>query len=259
MQNFYHHSKGWYVMRPKSISDANKIAERMIALCNNPNYGYDQYGRLGVITNGIDSKKKSECDCSSSVRACVKEATGVDPGNFITDNEVQFLEKTGLFEKAVKYTPGMKLYPGDILVTCTRGHTVIVCKSDYSRSSASAKAKKPTIEQAAINAINGTYGNGTARITALKKLGFSLDEIKQIQEQVNKILKEGSRYYPKYTGTSTNIDTVFKAIGVSAGYRGNWKKRKPIAKANGFLTYTGSATENLTLIELAKKGKLKKA
>ena len=140
MQKFYVHAKGWYVMRPKNVTYANKIAERMIALCNNPNYGYDQGGRLGVINNGIDAKVKSECDCSSSVRACVKEATGKDPGNFTTDNEVSYLAKTGLFEEKKSYTSGMKLYPGDILVTKTKGHTVIVCYSDYSRGSSSSSS-----------------------------------------------------------------------------------------------------------------------
>ena len=140
MQKFYVHAKGWYVMRPKSVAHANKIAERMITLCNNPNYGYDQGGRLGVINHGIDSKVKSECDCSSSVRACVKEATGKDPGNFTTGNEVSYLEKTGLFESKKTYTSGMKLYPGDILVTKTKGHTVIVCYSDYSRGSSSSSS-----------------------------------------------------------------------------------------------------------------------
>lgn len=68
-----------------------------------------------------------------------------------------------------------------------------------------------------------------------------------------------SAYYPKYTGSSYGIDTVFAAIGVPASMRGNWKNRKTIAKANGISNYTGTASQNTKLITLAKQGKLKKA
>ena len=211
MQEFYVHTKGWYVLRPKSPEHAEKIAERMIALCNNPNYGYDQLGRLGVISNGIDSKKKSECDCSSAVRACVKEATGVDPGNFITDNEVSYLEKTGLFEKAVKYTSGMKLYPGDILVTCKRGHTVIVCYSDYTRAKSSSKA---STSDAAKAVVNGKYGNGQDRIDKLKALGYTDAEIKEIQAKVNEMVKTAS----KPAATTQTTQTTAKKTTSPAAY-----------------------------------------
>lgn len=67
-----------------------------------------------------------------------------------------------------------------------------------------------------------------------------------------------AKYYKKYTGTSEQIDAVLKEIGVPAGYRGAWNKRKPIATANGISGYTGTAEQNYKMIELAKKGKLKK-
>lgn len=65
-------------------------------------------------------------------------------------------------------------------------------------------------------------------------------------------------YYKKYTGTSSKIDTVFKAVGVPEKYRGSFSKRKVVAKKNGYSNYSGTAKQNLALIELAKKGKLKK-
>ena len=67
-----------------------------------------------------------------------------------------------------------------------------------------------------------------------------------------------TRYYPKYTGTSTQIDTVLLMIGVPSNYRGSWNKRRKIAKVNGIKAYVGSAKQNLELISLAKRGKLKK-
>lgn len=130
-QNFYVHSKGWYIIRPRSEAHAQKIAERMRAACANPNLGYDQNQRTGVIKNGIDSKIPTECDCSALVRACVKEATGKDPGNFTTANEKGMLLATGLFD-SLTYKAGVQIYPGDILVTKAKGHTVI-CTQGPSR------------------------------------------------------------------------------------------------------------------------------
>ena len=143
MQPFYVHSKGWMIHRPKKVYHADKIAENMKDACNNKNLGYDQYNRLGVIENGIDTKKKTECDCSSLVRECVKEATGKDPGNFNTENEGSKLQATGLFEKPIEYKEGVKLYNGDVLVTKTKGHTVIVV-SGRKRSDASSSSTAPS-------------------------------------------------------------------------------------------------------------------
>lgn len=128
MQPFYLHSKGWLILRPKSISVANKMASAMNTACNNVNLGYDQSNRLGVITYGVYTKTKTECDCSSLVRACIKEATGKDVGNFNTENEASVLEKSGLFHKRIAYVNQTKtpIYNGDVLVTKTKGHTVIV-------------------------------------------------------------------------------------------------------------------------------------
>lgn len=70
--------------------------------------------------------------------------------------------------------------------------------------------------------------------------------------------KEDSKYYAKYTGRSMELDKILKAIKVPAKYYGNYNKRKPIAKANGIDNYTGSYSQNIKLIDLAKKGKLKK-
>lgn len=138
MQAMYAHSKGWYISRPKLVEHANAIAERMVKACNNPNIGYNQGKRLGIVTYGTGSKTKTECDCSSLVRECVKEATGKDPGNFTTANEVAKLEATGLFESKVAYVSQEKtpVYNGDVLTTKTKGHTVIVVGGNQ-RSTAS--------------------------------------------------------------------------------------------------------------------------
>ena len=128
MQPFYVHSKGWYILRPKSSTLAAKMAERMIAACNNKNIGYDQGNRLGVIIYGIDTKTKTECDCSSLTRQVVKEASGKDPGNFTTANAAAILGATGLFINKISYLSQARtpVYIGDLLVTKTKGHIVVV-------------------------------------------------------------------------------------------------------------------------------------
>lgn len=66
------------------------------------------------------------------------------------------------------------------------------------------------------------------------------------------------QYYEKYNGNTVFIDECFKKIGVPSKYTGSVLNRKIIALANGIPVYTGSAVQNLTLISLAKAGKLKK-
>ena len=54
------------------------------------------------------------------------QATGTDIGNITTANEASVLEKSGLFETRKSVESSTVLYTGDILVTKTKGHTVIV-------------------------------------------------------------------------------------------------------------------------------------
>lgn len=127
---YYTHQYGWNIIRAKSAKQANKLAERMLAACKNNNIGYDMNGRYGIIKYGIDTKTKTEADCSSLVRQCVIEACGKDPGDFTTLNEKTKLLATGLFNDAgvcdSKAQAESKLYTGDILVSKKQGHTVIV-------------------------------------------------------------------------------------------------------------------------------------
>ena len=126
MQNFYVSSKGWYILRAKNPDIASKIALAMTIACNNPNIGYNQARRLDIIKdgNGTHTTQPTSCDCSSLVRQCVRES-GIEVGNFTTANEAAVLVGTGHFEK-LTYKTGTTLYLGDILVTKTKGHTVVV-------------------------------------------------------------------------------------------------------------------------------------
>lgn len=67
-----------------------------------------------------------------------------------------------------------------------------------------------------------------------------------------------SNFYPKYNGASKDIDVVLSSIGVNSIFYGNYKKRTPLAKANGIENYTGNLSDNIKLLSLAKSGNLKK-
>lgn len=135
MQDWYKHSKGWVVLRCKDPAKADLIAQDMEYACNNPNIGYDQDDRdtLYAAAKKVDFncskvKTKCECDCSALVRVCVNYAD-IKVGDFYTGDEAEVLIKTGMFEKltASKYTTSSSyLKRGDILVTATKGHTVVV-------------------------------------------------------------------------------------------------------------------------------------
>lgn len=131
LEPFYMNASGWVVLRPSSALVAAEIAARMLQACDNSNIGYSQYSRNDVIKEGIGALNKINADCSSLVRECVKEAAGIDPGNFTTGTEVKALIATGLFDAPFQYKTGTALYPGDILVTgklpygC-KGHTAVV-------------------------------------------------------------------------------------------------------------------------------------
>lgn len=134
-QSWYKHSKGWRVFRAKNPGIAEKIAQDMQWACNNKNIGYDQSqrGTLYSVSKplGFNCSKvttKCETDCSALVRVCCAYA-GVDLPNFRTTDEASVLLKSGAFVemRGDKYQESSAyLRRGDILVTKTQGHTVVV-------------------------------------------------------------------------------------------------------------------------------------
>ena len=165
MQNFYVSSKGWYILRAKSPAVASSIALSMTIACNNPNIGYNQARRLDIIKDGTHATKPTSCDCSSLVRQCIREA-GVEVGNFTTANEANVLMATGQFEK-LTYKQGTALFLGDILVTCVKGHTVIVTSGATRSQNAIAT---PTVK------IGSKGDNARMLQHNLNQCGYTLEE-----------------------------------------------------------------------------------
>lgn len=201
---YYRHRLGWYLLRPKEAAVANKLAQAMREACANDNIGYSQSDRYGVLNNLkiygsiAKIKAKTNADCSSLVRACCIQS-GILVGDFNTSSEVAVLEKTGAFQKAVTVTNDTKLCAGDILVTRTKGHTVVVTEG-YPREDekpttkpsakpkpdkAAGKAKKK-IEEVAREVLAGKWGNNPERTNKLIKAGYVPAEVQAV---VNKLLK----------------------------------------------------------------------
>lgn len=129
-QSFYVHKKGWNIFRAKDKLHRTKLAEFMKKYCLDDNVGYSQSQRSQIMK--YDGTKKVNCDCSSLVRRCIKDATGTDIGNFTTATEKTVIEKSGLFDFIGKYSDGLRLEKGDILCSCQKGHTAVVVESSIS-------------------------------------------------------------------------------------------------------------------------------
>ena len=213
MQNMYTHSKGWYILRPKSVTHADKMAELMKKACNNANIGYDQSNRLGIIKYGISTNIKTECDCSSLVREVIKEATGTDVGNFTTATEVTYLTKSKLFEDKTSYVNQTKtpVYNGDVLVTKSSGHTVIVV-SGNPRASTSKSSANNNSSNTPTYKVGNVYTLQVDKLTVRKGAGTSYGKVTFANLTANAkanaysdgTLKKGTKVTCKATKTDGN-------------------------------------------------------
>lgn len=177
-QAWYKHRKGWRVLRCKSADKAEKIARAMQAACDNANIGYDQYQRdtlynaakpLGFDPARVDTP--CETDCSALVRVCCAYA-GIPVDNFRTTNEAGVLLRSGAFTelKESRYTDqSAYLRRGDILVTRTQGHTVVVLSNGSKAEATSAEEASRTILK------RGMKGEDVRRLQLrLMELGYGL-------------------------------------------------------------------------------------
>ena len=99
-----------------------------------------------------------------------------------------------------------------------------------------------------------------AMLLYIKSGGNVLDGLRKrrIRERELFLKCSTSNFYPKYNGASKDIDIVLSSVGVNSKFYGNYKKRIPLAEVNGIKNYTGSMSDNIKLLSLAKTGNLKK-
>lgn len=187
IQKWYLHSKGWVVIRAKDASVREKIAHNMESICNNNHIGYCQDHRSSLTTaaakHNYDAAKVTEnveTDCSEAVRNCCLYA-GVRVGSFSTATELTTLLNTKEFEiksDTPTCTSDKYLMRGDILVTRTKGHTVVVL--DNGSAITTAPAKKQTVH---------TVVKGDNLTKIAKKYGTT----------VGKIVQDNIGTYPRMT------------------------------------------------------------
>ena len=207
-QSYYMHSKGWYCLRPKDAGVASKMATAMKQACSNNRIGYDQnqrntcwtklkkYGTLGAIAENC------ETDCSALVRCCIYQATGRDVGDMYTGNLASNLENSGLFNSRFSVSSEAELYNGDVLVTKSTGHTVIVVSGRARSSSSSSSTGSSTTTWKATGTATCTDNSVNVRATA----GGS------VIGQVNK----GNRF--EVDGQKSGDWVHVKVSGIGVGY-----------------------------------------
>ena len=186
VQNWYLHKKGWRVFRCKDPAKAELMAQNMQAACDNPNIGYDQWQRhtlykaaklVGFILSRVNTK--CETDCSALIRVLLALIGVSVPEEFRTGNMPGYLLKSGMFVELTgdKYqAKSAYLRRGDILVTRTAGHTVMVL-SDGSR----AEKNVPPVAAGTPAETPKIYALGER---VLKK-GMKGDDVKALQASLN--------------------------------------------------------------------------
>lgn len=136
VEPWYKHAKGWNVIRATDSSVRKLIAKDMRAICENNHIGYSYWDNCYGLYNeskqyGFDASKVTKnCDtnCAKAVLVCAKYA-GINVSDFSTADEAEKFLATGkvilLTDEKYSSKPDL-LLEGDILVTKTKGHTVVV-------------------------------------------------------------------------------------------------------------------------------------
>lgn len=226
------YAKNWdAVLRPKKKAVAEASAKACEAGAYNSHFGYDQNQRNTGHTEakkvGYDlSKVKVDCetDCSAYMTLCAI-AGGVKKLEYTynaptTTTMISEFTKTGEYECLTdkKYTLSSDYLKRGDILVKAGSHTVMVLS-------------------------NGSKVNLKDKVK---------DKIEDIASTVS--TNKNTVYYPQYGGKSNSIVSALNELR----FDGSFSHRKKIAKANSIINYTGTAAQNEKLLQLFKKGKLKR-
>lgn len=127
-QAFYIHKLGWLVIHPKKKTHRHSIAMAMRNACANDFLRYSQSRRAEIYKRGTNTKVVTYCDCSSLATQIIREAITSNFPNNTTATFPQSARSSGFFE-VYDYVDGQtELWNGDLLVTKTKGHIVVVTR-----------------------------------------------------------------------------------------------------------------------------------
>ena len=186
----------------------------MEELCENDYVGYcttqshriDGFNEAKKVNFDLSKiKTKCELDCSQSVRVCV-HAAGIECEDFRTEKELEVLKATGEFEilTSDKYCKSSDyLKRGDIEITCTKGHTIIILSNGSKASSYSTNKSSYNKTVKWNGYVNATSLNvRTGAGTKYSKCSFSpLKKDVEVSVCDSAKASDGSTwYYIKYNG-----------------------------------------------------------
>lgn len=230
-QSWYLHKKGWVIIRIRDSQKAEKNAWAMEKACENPHFGYGQADRNtgynAAKAVGFDPSKVTKnvnIDCSKLVQLCLAYA-GITVPDWYTGNMKSIckgMPKTFEVIEGAKAQTSDYLLRGDILVTKTKGHTVIVlsngAKAKASAVSKTEKTTRKTVAEVAAEVLKGKWGNGEERRKKLQAAGY---DCAAVQAAVNSLIIR---------------DKTAEAVAkeVIAGKWGNGEERKEKLKAAGY-------------------------
>ncbi|MCD7845531.1 MAG: hypothetical protein LUG57_06715, partial [Oscillospiraceae bacterium] len=108
---------------------------------------------------------------------------------------------------------------------------------------------------AALNGISSYTGTSSQNTTLLKLLKQGKLVKSKTASSSPSSSSSTTTYYAKYTGSSSSFVDALKSLGIDSSY----SNRKSIAALNGISSYTGTSSQNTTLLKLLKQGKLVKS
>jgi hypothetical protein len=220
MQTMYKHSKGWLVFRPKAVSVATQNASEMKNACNNAHIGYDQ-GQRGVLWNYV---------IKNVIKSLAKVASDVE------------VDCSELIRTIIYIVTGK-----DIGNITTANEATALKKSGLFEEPFEYESQEKTPVYNGDVLVTKTKGHTAIVVSGNPRTSGST---------TTTTTTNGTKYYPKYTGSSSSIVDTLAAVGEKDTSKAH---RTKIAEANGMFGYTGSTTENTKLLKLLKNGKLIKA
>lgn len=207
LRPYYMHTKKWWAFRPKDANVAKKLKEAMLQAVHNKNIGYDQGDRYDIM----DALKKygslekiaepCSCVCSSLIRACIYQATGIDIGPFLTDTMPKVMDDSGIFEKRFEVKKEADLMDGDVVCTMTKGHCEMAVAGNPRKATASTSKFKEYVVRITAKTLNVRKGAGTKYnvVTTVKKNeAYTIIEEKMVGSNKWGKLKSSTAKTPKW-------------------------------------------------------------
>ena len=172
---------------------------------------------------------------------------GVEAGDTITQEQADELLKDDL---AGNYEPAVNKYDGDynfnqnefdslvsFCYNCGAANLCTLLKNGQATRE-QISADLPKYNKAGGKVLNGLVNRRNAELALF-----------------NEPISTDDEYYPKYEGEAEGLDEILEEIGAPFG---NWKLRAPLANANGINDYEGTYEQNISLINKAKVGELRR-